>query len=416
MKDATKIRLLVVCPHFEPDTAPTGAVMTRIVSELVSLGNEVHVVTSLPWYREHRIEKEWSHVTWSKRTSRTSWGSITRLNPFAGSDKRNILRRALGFIGFTVTSTVAALSVTRRHDVDAIIVMSPPLTLGVGAKVVATFRRIPMILNIQDVFPDAAIRTGVITNGLVIRLARGLERWTYRASSAVTVLSDDLRDNVGAKLPSRSRGRVEVIPNFVDVEAITPCDRATGYRSELGLGDGPVVMYAGNVGFSQSLGLIVDAARALPQATFVINGSGSARADLEAMATGQENVVFGDFQPAERLGEVLGTADLHVVPLHAGLGSVSVPSKTYSILAAGRPILASIDPGTEVPRILESSGAGVAVPPDDPEAFIDGIRQLLADPERLETMGLKGREFVENGVSPRAVAERYVDLIRRVVG
>jgi colanic acid biosynthesis glycosyl transferase WcaI len=273
-----------------------------------------------------------------------------------------------------------------------------------------------MILNVQDVFPDAAIRTGVITNGLVIRLARALERWTYRVSSAVTVLSDDLRDNVSAKLPRRSRGRVEVIPNFVDVEAITPCDRSTTYRAELGLGDGPVVMYAGNVGFSQSLELIVEAARALPQATFVINGSGSARAALEAMAAGQANVVFGDFQPADRLAEVLGTADLHVVPLHAGLGSVSVPSKTYSILAAGRPILASIDPETEVQRILETSGAGVAVPPDDPEAFIDGIRKLLADPERLESMGLRGREFVENGVSPRAVAESYVDLIRRVVG
>jgi colanic acid biosynthesis glycosyl transferase WcaI len=209
---------------------------------------------------------------------------------------------------------------------------------------------------------------------------------------------------------------VEVIPNFVDVEAITPCDRSTTYRAELGLGDGPVVMYAGNVGFSQSLELIVEAARALPQATFVINGSGSARAALEAMAAGQANVVFGDFQPADRLAEVLGTADLHVVPLHAGLGSVSVPSKTYSILAAGRPILASIDPETEVQRILETSGAGVAVPPDDPEAFIDGIRKLLADPERLESMGLRGREFVENGVSPRAVAESYVDLIRRVVG
>ncbi|MFM8856108.1 MAG: hypothetical protein ACKOI2_02650, partial [Actinomycetota bacterium] len=124
MNDPTKFRLLVVCPHFEPDTAPTGAVMTRIVTELVSLGNEVHVVTSLPWYREHRIEKEWSHATWSTRTSRTSWGSITRLDPFAGSDKRNILRRALGFIGFTVSSTFAELSETLRHDDAAINVMS----------------------------------------------------------------------------------------------------------------------------------------------------------------------------------------------------------------------------------------------------------------------------------------------------
>ena len=94
------LRILVVCPHFAPDTAPTGVVMTRIVSELGAAGHEVHVVTTLPWYRDHRIEEDWQRVTWKDRTRPTEWGSVTRLNPFAGSDKRNLFRRALGFIGF----------------------------------------------------------------------------------------------------------------------------------------------------------------------------------------------------------------------------------------------------------------------------------------------------------------------------
>lgn len=415
MNQHEKYRLLVVCPHFEPDTAPTGVVMTRIVSELAALGHEIHVVTSLPWYREHRVEAAWRDVSWSKRTTSTPWGSITRLDPFAGTDKRNIVRRAVGFLGFTITSAVAAFSASRRRKIDACLVMSPPLTLGLGIKAVALLRRVPMILNVQDVFPDAAIETGVISNPLVIRLARLLERWTYRAACAVTVLSDDLRDNVAVKLPPRLRDRVEVIPNFVDVDVIRPQDRSTKYRSELGLGDQLVVMYAGNVGFSQSLELVIGAARKFPDVTFVINGSGSARADLQEASAGLTNLVFGDYQPVERLAEVLCSADLHVVPLHAGLGRVSVPSKTYSILAAGRPILASIDPQTEIPRLLEQSGAGEAVPPDDPSAFVARLRDMLSDPERLAAMGRRGREFVESGVSPRAVGERYVDLIRRSI-
>ena len=84
------LKLLVLCPHFEPDTAPTGVVMTRIVHELAELGHEIHVVTALPWYREHRVESEWVQVTWRTRTSVTAWGSVTRLNPLAGDDKKNL--------------------------------------------------------------------------------------------------------------------------------------------------------------------------------------------------------------------------------------------------------------------------------------------------------------------------------------
>lgn len=415
MRNDGMMRILVVCPHFEPDTAPTGVVITRLVAELASLGHEIHVVTSLPWYREHRIDPGWRHVTWSSRTAETDWGSVTRLNPFAGSDKRNIFRRALGFIGFTLTSAVAAFLVTRRRRIDAVIVMSPPLTLGLGTGVVAFLRRVPMILNIQDVFPDAAVRTGAISNSLVIRAAQLLERLTYRASTVVTVLSEDLGDNVRRKLPEGSRDKVEVIPNFVDAEAIEPRNRLTTYRSELGIGDQPVVMYAGNVGFSQSLELMIRAAQALPEIVFVINGAGSARPRLEVEARGVANVVFGDFQPVERLAEVLCTADLHVVALHSGLGHVSVPSKTYSILAAGRPILASIDQGTEIPRLLESSGAGVSVLPDNEQEFIEAVRVLMSDRPALAEMGRKGREFIITAKSPRQIGELYESLIRRCI-
>lgn len=405
------LRVVVLCPHFEPDTAPTGVVMTRIVHELAARGHELHVVTALPWYRQHRIEPGWAG-RWVRR-ERTLWGSVTRVHPFPGGDKRDLLRRGLGFLGFSALVGVCGLragGLTRRAD--AVLVMSPPLTLGLTGWLVGLVRRGPMVFNVQDVFPDAAVATGAITDRRVIGLASWLERLTYRRARAVTVLSGELRDNVAAKLPSRQRSKVIVIPNFVDTGAVRPRERLTPYRAEHGIGTEPVVMYAGNVGFSQSLGLLVAAARALPHVTFVVNGEGVARAELERDAADLPNVRFVDYQPPERLAEVLASADVHVVPLKAGLGAVSVPSKTYSVLAAGRPIVAAIDPGTEVPRLLELSGAGLTVPPEDPQEFVAALERLVSAPEEAREMGERGRAFVEEHVSPAGVAEAYESLLR----
>jgi colanic acid biosynthesis glycosyl transferase WcaI len=412
------MKLVVLCPHFAPDTAPTGRVMTRIVGELAERGHEVHVVTALPWYRDHAVEAGWEARVGATET--TTWGTITRLNPFAGSDKRNLLRRACGFVAFSALAAVAGVSAggVFRH-VDAVIAMSPPLTMGLTGRLVAWSHRAPLVFNIQDVFPDAAVRTGTIspatrTGRAVIAAASRLERVSYRLADAVTVLSDDLADNVRGKLPDSRAAKVRMIPNFVDTEAIVPADRMTAYRADLGIGTEPVVLYAGNVGFSQSLDLVLEAARRLPDVTFVINGEGSRRDELAEQAAGIANVRFGRYVPDERLVELLATGDIHLVPLRAGLAAVSVPSKTYSILAAGRPVVASIDPGTEVPRILEASGGGVAVPPDDPDALTDAIRALVGDRGRIEAMGNAARAWIERAASPSAVAGSYERLIRDI--
>jgi colanic acid biosynthesis glycosyl transferase WcaI len=270
------------------------------------------------------------------------------------------------------------------------------------------------VFNIQDVFPDAAVETGALTDRRLIAAAAWLERVTYQAADAVTVLSEDLRGNVVAKLAGHRRGeaaKVRVIPNFVDTAHVRPGPTDGPYRRELGLAGRTVVLYAGNVGLSQSLDLVVEAARRLadrrPDVVFLVNGGGSGRAPLQEAAAGLPNVVFGDFQPAERLADVLATGDIHLVPLKRGLAKASVPSKLYSILAAGRPVLASVDEGTEVARTVAAAGAGIAVPPDDPEAFCAGLDRLLEDPAGARAMGAAGRRFVEGWASPAAVAERY---------
>jgi colanic acid biosynthesis glycosyl transferase WcaI len=426
------MRIVIIGPHAEPDTAPTGRMLSGIARALEARGHEVHVVTSLPWYRDHAVEAAWAG-RW-RRVEKTPSGSITRVHPFPGGDRRNLVRRALGFIGFSAVVGLGALRCGRwMSRVDVVLAMSPPLTLGPTGRVVAWLRRARSILNVQDIFPDAAIETGAITNARVIAAARWLERRSYALSDAVTVLSDEMAANVRAKVgppaadrsspssPSSPRARrrarprvgtrVEAIANFVDTEEISPGDRLTAYRAELGIDDRPLVMYAGNVGFSQSLELMIAAARALPEVAFVINGDGSARTRLEAEAVGLANLRFVGYQSVERLGEVLASADLHVVALRSGLGAVSVPSKIYSILAAGRAVVASIDPDTEIPRLLERSRAGVAVPPDSPEDFVAAVARLVRHPDELAAMGAAGRRWVVDNIGVDRVAAEYEVLM-----
>lgn len=402
------LRLVVLCPHFAPDMAPTGVVMTRIVHELAALGHELHVVTALPWYREHAIETGWGGRLW--RVEKTAWGSITRVHPFPGKTKRNLLRRALGFVLFSAVVGLRSLvagGFPRR--IDGVLAMSPPLTLGLTGWFTKLFRGGMLVFNIQDIFPDAAAQTGAITNKQILRAARWFERSSYERSSAVVLLSEDLKQNVAAKLTTKFHNRLHVIPNFVDTSAIVPGDRMTSYRRELGIDDRVIVMYAGNVGFSQSLELVLAAARSMPHIAFVINGDGAARKSLqdEVRATDIDNVYFADYQPIERLSEVLASGDIHVVPLKTGLASVSVPSKMYSILSAGRPVVAAIDAGTEIPRTLAESGAGIAVAPDNEAEFISALQILISDGAKRVAMGALGRTWVEQHASAGAVAKRY---------
>jgi colanic acid biosynthesis glycosyl transferase WcaI len=224
-----------------------------------------------------------------------------------------------------------------------------------------------------------------------------------------------MRTNLAAKMAHPER--LEVIPNFVDIEAITPSTRENSYRAEYGLSGKTVVMYAGNIGMSQSLSLLVDAARATKDrddVVYVVNGAGSMLEDLQHEAAGLPNIRFVPMQPYERLPEVLAAGDIHLVPLKTGLSRSSVPSKTYSILAAGRPILASVDGGSEVQRIVEAADAGLAVPPEDPHAFIEGLTSLIDDPAGLAAMGSRARSYVEKSASPQGVARAYESVFERV--
>jgi len=408
------VRLLVLSPHFQPDTAPTGEVVSAITEGLIGLGHEVHVVTSLPWYRNHSVEQEWKGRP--VRRGRYGPATVTRLHPFP-TDKGNLVARALGFMGLTSLATVAGLAA--RGPFHGVLAVSPPLTFGLAGWILARRHHCPLVFNVQDVFPDVAFEVGAIRSPIVLRFLRWLERTTYRRSDAVTVLSEDLAANVRAKISGTPQPLVRVIPNFVDVEAIRPMSRFTGYRSELGIGDRTVVMYAGNLGHSQSLDLVVEAARQhrdRHDLVYVINGGGVRFDELLTMSRDLSNLVVVGYQPVERVAEVLATADMHLVPLRAGLTASSVPSKTYSVLAAGRPLVASVDEGSEVARVVAEAGAGLNVPPDDVDALVAAIERLAGNPAERQAMGGRGRQWAEAWRSSDSIAATYADLVAGLVG
>jgi len=400
------MRLVAVLPHFTPDVAPTGTIGARLVTELGQLGVSIEVVTALPWYEGHRVDPEWAG-SWRRREL-TEWGSVQRLHPFPTGDKRNIAKRAVGFAAFCAAAAAVGSAGPRA---DVVLAMTPPLPMAATGFLVSVARRAPLVLNVQDVFPDVAVELGVLRGRAPIAAASALERWSYARASAVTVLSQGMRANLAAKTDP---ARLHVIPNFVDVDVIRPGDRDNAYRRELGLGDRTVVMYAGNVGMSQSLDLLVEAARALVHRrdlVFVVNGGGSSLDELRARAAGLDNMLFAPMQPQDRVPEVLAAGDLHVVPLKTGLARSSVPSKTYSILGAGRPVLASVDVGSEVQRVVEAAGAGVAVPPDDLPAFVTALTALVDDPQRLRACGTAGRAWMQREITPAGVARTYAALL-----
>ncbi len=403
------MKIQVICPHFEPDSAPTGEFMSAIVNNLGEMGHELHVITAPPWYRHHAVEDGWPKKL--TQTEKRSWGEITRVYPFP-TDKTNIAARAAGFVGFSAVGLARA--VIDRFSPDVVFAMSPPLSLGVAGWLAAKRRGVPFVFNIQDVFPDVAVETGTITNEKVIEAARKLEKFVYDKADVVTVLSEEMQRNVEGK----SGSRTEIIPNFVDLSTFEPMPLENSYREEYGLVGKRVVMYCGNVGFSQSIELLADAAREMVDVAdlvFVVNGGGSAIGEVHRRAQGLDNFRVIPYQPVERVPEVLSAADVHVIPLRQGLAWSSVPSKLYKILAVERPVIASVDEGTEVGNVVIEAGAGYAVPPDDARELVDALRKMLSSQVDMAAMGLAGRSWVQEWTTPRRAAEAYEKLFASLI-
>jgi colanic acid biosynthesis glycosyl transferase WcaI len=408
------MRILFLTMYYKPDSAATGIVMASLAEELAEQGHSVYVVTSMPHYSTNSVWKEYQGKGWMRE-----WQDkiqVHRVWSYVPPDKDKLLPRFFSYLSFTVLSTVASLLLP-RPDVILTPSPSPPLTNGVSAWLLGKLRGVPLVSNIQDIYPDVAIRMGVMKNPAVISAYKKLERFVYSNSQAVTVISEGFRQNLLDKGVPESK--VTVIPNFIDVNLFAPRPRGNAFSAEQGWDDKFVVLFAGNVGMSQGLESVMEAAALLadlPDLLLAVVGNGASKPALVAQVErmGLSNVQFLPYQPHDRVPEMYSAVDIGLVPLRRGFTNDSVPSKLFTIMGVARPLIASVDPGSETAHIVAAAECGLCVEPEDPQALSEAIRALYTNREQGALMGRQGRAYVEAHYTRESVARLYEEVFRQV--
>ncbi|MCK5194791.1 MAG: glycosyltransferase family 4 protein, partial [Desulfobulbaceae bacterium] len=322
--------------------------------------------------------------------------------------------RAINYLSYTFMSIIAGILCGPK---DVILCVNPPITVGFSDWLVSLPHRTPMVYNIQDIWPDCIAIIGQLRNRLLFRIFQYLEKFLYKISARLTVLSHGMKQNLLNK--GVRENKVTIIPNWADVDYIHPLPKENGFRAANGLNGHFVVMFAGNLGFIAVLNTVLDAAKLLQddaRILFVIIGSGNAKPDLieRAKALNLTNIRFLSTQPKEVLPQMLAAADISLVTLDRRLGQLNVPSKTYNIMASSRPVLAAVPLDSEIARLVQEAGCGVCVPPEDPKSMARAIKDLLSKPGELERYGKNGRSYVVANYSRPMLIRRYRELLREV--
>jgi colanic acid biosynthesis glycosyl transferase WcaI len=331
-------------------------------------------------------------------------------------DRSRLLLRGANYFSFASLAFAAGVRAPRP---DAVICMTDPPFLGAFAYAVARRFHVPLVVISQDVFPEIAVELGRLRNPIGVRALSALTGFQLRHADSVVAIGETMRTRLEAK--GVPRERIDVIPNWVDVEAISPRAKRNGWSEANGLADRFVVMHSGNVGHAQDLDTLLHAAsllRDLPDMRIVIVGSGARHAELVQLARRLEldNVVFLPYQPRDVLSESLSAGDVHVVGLARGLSGFVVPSRVYGILATGRPLIVSADASSETARLVEVAGCGVTVPPGRPSELAAAIRSAHGGELDLEAMGRRAREYAEREATREIAIGRYRALLDRVIG
>lgn len=410
-------RILLLTLVFAPDGVSTSVLMTELATELQALGHEVQVLTTTPHYNvepearaRQPLRRRWGGLLFESR-----YGEIPVYHASIPTKGARVGARLLDYLRFHAISTWAGLVKLRGYDV--ILAPSPPLTIGVEAWLLGLVRRAPFIYNVQEIYPDVAVSLGVLKNRHMIRLMRWLERFTYGRATCITVISEKFRHRLLDK--GVPEDKVCVIPNFVDTEFIQPGPRHNAFTEQHGLEKKFVVSYAGNIGLTQGFEIILAAARQLahlPNIHFLIVGDGTRRRWLETQLAEDvyANVTLLPYQPRSTVPLIYAGSDLCLVPLKRGTAQETFPSKIYTIMAAGRPVIASADSDSELAWVVEQAQCGWAVPPDDPTALANAIETAYQQRTELAQKGKCGRNYVLKHHSRQAVAKQYDSLIRQL--
>jgi colanic acid biosynthesis glycosyl transferase WcaI len=410
------MHILLLALNYWPDKLGNAPLMVGLCEGLVARGHRVTVVCAFPHHETGRIAPEHRGKLFERDTH--NGVDIVRTYIYAG--EHSTAAKMANYASFTATGLAAALAVTLRTPVDVIFTPSPPLTLGLIDHALAVTRRVPFVYNLQDLFPEAAIRLGVLTNPTVIEGFRKLERFVYRKATRLSVISEGFRRTLlDQGVPDE---KIAVIPNYTDTDLIVPTPtEASPYRAELGLEGRFVVQFSGRMGYSQNLESVADAWLHLKaqggreRLHMMLVGDGQAREMLQARLGDRSDVTLLPTQPRERLSDLLATADVGLAPLRHGMAGTSVPSKIFGIMASARPVIAAVDPGSDTDLMLAEARCGVVVPPEDPVALAGALAALYDAPETAREMGARGRHHVVAHHSQAAIVDQYERMLLDVV-
>lgn len=411
-KQLQTMRILIYSYNYHPELIGIAPLMTELAEGLAQRGHQVRVVTGMPNYPERRIYPGYQGRWYMTEVINSV--TVQRSTLWIRGPHPGLLDRILLDASFVCTSMVHAL---KSWAPDVVLATVPPLPICLPATLLGLLRRCPVILNVQDILPEAAVHVGLLKNKTMIRVFEGLEKFAYQNSHTISVIAEGFVNNLISK--GVKPEKIVLIPNWVNENFIRPLPKENAFRAAHNLRGKFVVLYSGNIGLTQRLETAIEAAvflRHIPEIVFVIVGEPTAIHELDdyCQVCKTPNVMLLPFEPHERLPEMLAAADVGLVMQKHNVISFNMPSKIPVHLASGRPIVASVPSSGTAARAVMESGGGIMVPPEDPEALASCILDLYKHPEKVEALGVKAREFAMSHYAFEGALRRYEDLFLTV--
>ncbi len=384
-------RITIVTAYFQPEISPITHLYADLAEDLTRYGAKVTVVTNVP---TRGLDEQTRSAYRSRLDEQTPEGyRILRIG--GGKESTSFLVR-----GFQLLKGALSLyQKAKQAPTDVYLLGSMPPFLGlVGAWL---HRKAETVYILQDIFPDTMVLMGKFSNDHpVTRLCRAMERKIYRDNSRFVTISKDMANTL--KQRGVDSDRIAVIPNWADTHAVTPVDKGDNpLFQEMGLPkDRFIALYAGTLGLLQCPDMLLDAAKALqghPEILFVILGGGGGYATVERRIReeGLKNVQLFPLQPQERVSQVYSLGDVALVPLKAGVAAAAMPSKTWTAMAAARPVIATAEPGTAWAEAIEGADCGFIAAPENPAALAEAVLKAYKNRDTLPEKGQRARAYVK---------------------
>ncbi len=404
------MRILYLSQYFPPEVGATQTRAYEMARGLMRAGHWVTMLTEVPNHPEGVIRPEYRRKFWT----REPYDGIDVIRVWVKTSPVKTMGTRLPFYLSYMLNAALAGVVLARGPYDLIYASSPPLFVGGTALALSYLRRIPMVFEVRDLWPEIAVALGELKNPRFIRWATALEERCYsRARRIVAVTEGFRRRLIDRGFPAE---KIAVIPNGANTELFRPRpEEARSLREELALEGRFLVLYAGLHGVAQGLETVLQAAQLLgdaPEVHLLFVGDGPCKADLQRLTQELKlgNVSMLPAQPREVIPTYLSAADVALVPLRrAETFQDTVPSKMFDAWACGCPVVLGID--GEARRILERAQAGLFVEPESPAALAEAVRALSVDRQRCREYGANGRAFVREHYSRQVQALQLTALL-----